>query len=176
MSAINKKTRTLLKEDLKSDYDPKAHAVTFSVDMDNQAQVELGPWIQCHLDQNLANLFSLPALKIKHTMRGLQEVDTLSNHSRQLHVLSDVIQPTAYGEHQRPILCDFLHKASNDAINEITFDPISYHAIAKNNMDMVHIQVTDDNYNPLSIKDSKTIVTLYFRRVEWKRRQCTNKD
>ena len=58
---------------------------------------------------------------------GQREVDSLDNHSRQLHLLSNVIKPTAYGKQQRQILCDFLHERNTLPIVEKRFNPISYH-------------------------------------------------
>ena len=55
-----------------------------------------------------------------------REVDLLSNQSRQLHLISNVIQPTAYGKHQRQILCDFLHMQNAEPITEKQFDNAYY--------------------------------------------------
>ena len=96
----------------------------------------------------------------------MREVDSLANHSRQLHVLSNVSKPTAYGNHQRQILSEFLHKQQTLPMIEKRFNPIRYHPVARNNIDMIHVQVTDDDYRPISIQNAATIVTLYFRQIK----------
>ena len=48
---------------------------------------------------------------------------------------------------------------------EKRFDTINYHPVARNSIEMIHLQLTDDAFNPVSIQEVNTIVTLYFCKV-----------
>lgn len=77
-----------------------------------------------------------------------------------------MIKPTAIGIHKLQILQDFLHHPTGEKIIEKRFDPIVYLPIMTNYMDTINIQLTNEFYKPIPIKDSKTIATLYFRKVK----------
>ena len=51
-----------------------------------------------------------------------------------------------------------------EPITEKRFDPISYEPVARSDIDMLHLQLADDSYKPISIQDATTIVTLYFHK------------
>ena len=165
---MNSQTQSLLQGKLKEMYNEKKHRFEISFEpLSNICKVSLGSWIQCYFDKNLSYLLGFPDKELRESEnRAVRKVDSLSNHSRQLHLVSSLIQPTAYGKHQRQILCDFLHKRNVETITEKRFDPISYHTVARNFIDMIDIQLTDDLFDPISIQDSTTIVTLYFRKVK----------
>ena len=164
---INIKAKHALQDALKGSYDSTRHRVHFSMNASsNHCRFTQGHALLTKISPNLLHLlgFSKEYLRNANVM-GVREVDALSNHSRQLHLISNVIQPTAYGKHQRQILCDFLHTPTAEPIMEKRFDPINYHPVARNMIDMIHLQLTDEAYNPVSIEDVNTIVTLYFRKV-----------
>lgn len=164
---INSQTKSLLKERLKESYDEEKHYFQLTLELSDHCKLTKGMWLDVLFPENLQNLLSFPSDIIREReILGVREVDSLENHSRQLHILSNVIRPTAYGKQQRHILCDFLHKASSKEIIEKRFYPISYHPVTRNIIDMIHIQLTDEVYNPIRIPDSKTLVTLYFRKVK----------
>ena len=165
---LNSQVQNLLKDKLKEHYDEKKHHFQLSLQASDHAKLELGPWLEwCHFSKKLSFLLGFPNIAIKDVETlGRREVDSLDNHSRQLHLLSNVIKPTAYGRQQRQILCDFLHERSTLPIVEKRFNPISYHPVSRNQIDMIHMQITDDDYNPICIQNSSTIVTLYFRKMK----------
>ena len=165
---LNSQAQSLLKDALKEAYDAKKHNFQFSLELNETCKLELGPWVAwCYFSKNLSYLLGFPDHIISGRYSfGVREVDSLANHSRQLHVLSNVIKPTAYGNHQREILSEFLHKQQTLPMIEKRFNPIRYHPVARNNIDMIHVQVTDDDYKPISIRNAATIVTLYFRQVK----------
>jgi len=165
--AINSKTETLLKDELQDYYDQKAHKFVLSLDENYYCHLTKGRWTKTRFGKNLSFLLSLPNEYVATTsLISTQEVNSLSNHSRQLHVITNVIRPTCYGENQREILCDFLHTANPNAVVEKRFDPVSYHTVARNCINMIHIQLTNDEYQPITIKDAATLVTLFFRKVK----------
>lgn len=166
LRVINVKARNTLQEFLKQGYDSNRHLFQLSMErVSDHCRLKQGSFLACTLSKNLAYLLGFPDTTIRNkNVLATREVDALANHSRQLHLISNVIQPTAYGKHQRQILCDFLHKQNAEPITEKRFNPISYHPVARNVIDMIHVQLTDDAYNPISIQDASTIVTLYFRK------------
>ena len=130
-------------------------------------KLELGYLLKAVLSPNLAYLLSLPVYQLRGPIvLGTREIDVLEAHLRQLVVLSNVIKPTSSGEQERHIICDFLHKSTSDIIVEKHFLPISYHPVARNTIDEIHIQLTDSRFQPIAINDIKSIVTLYFRKVK----------
>ena len=163
---LNTQVTSLLKDTLKEAYDAEKHH--FQLELNDYCKVEMGPWLTwCYFSKNLSHLLGFPDRKMKgNQINAQREVDSLAHHSRQLHVRSNVIQPTAYGKHQRQILSDFLHKQQTLPMIEKHFHPIHYHPVARNNIEMVHVQLTDDEYKPISIQNAPTIVTLYFRQVK----------
>ena len=166
---INSRIQKLLRLKLKTSYDADKHHFFLTLnDTSEHCKLTLGPWLSsCNMSKNLSYLLGFPDKEMNSGENlAVREVDSLSNHSRQLHLTSNVIQPTAYGKHQRQILCDFLHTRNVEPITEKRFDPISYHPVARNGIDMIRVQLTDDLYNPISIQDSTTIVTLYFRKAK----------
>ena len=154
ISLVNSQVEKLLRDSLTNVYDVKKHHFQLSLEQNDHTKLVLGTWIgKCLFSPNLSFLlgFSSEVIEDKETL-GVREVDSLENHSRQLHLLSNVIKPTAYGKQQRQILCDFLHERSALPIIEKRFDPISYHPVAQNSIDLLYMQLTDDNYNPSLFK------------------------
>lgn len=166
MHSINTEAKNILQERWKEAYDAKKHYFHLTLEENDHCKLTIGSGIHVWFTNNLSYMFSLPHWTIVRSETfGTRQVDSLKNHSRQLHLLSNVIQPTAYGQQQRHILCDFLHRASGRKISEKHFNPISYHPVSTNVIDMIHMQLTDEHYNPIKTADSKTIVTLYFRKI-----------
>ena len=166
---INNQSRILLRRHLKQSYDNRKHYFHLSLEETNHCTLRKGYGLMVFFSKNLSYLLSFPDVAILNSISyGVREVQSLGKHSRQLHLLSNIIQPTAYGKHQRHILCDFLHKASTQRIIEKRFHPISYHPLPRNIIDRINLQLVDDDYLPIVIEDVKTIVTLYFRKASEK--------
>ena len=157
---------TCMRDALKKGYDSTRHQVHLNINASsNHCHFTQGDAFVTKISPNLVYLLGFSdEVMIDTNVMGTREVDALSNHLRQLHLLSNVIQTTANGKHQRQILCDFLHMQTTEPIKEKWFDPINYHPVARSDIDMIHLQLTDDAYNPISIKDVNTLVTLYFRK------------
>ena len=91
----------------------------------------------------------------------------IAKRQRQIFVLCSLIKPTAYGVNHLPILREFVHENANDqSISEMRFDPIIYLPLKTNFIENINIQITDTNYKPVEIKDCKTMITLFFRKVK----------
>ena len=168
LDELNSRTKNLLQHDLKGVYNEKKHHFQLSLEQNDHVKLIMGSSIGlCYFSPNLAFLLGFPSEAIEsREMLGMREVDSLKSSSRQLHLISNVIRPTSYGKHQRQILCDFLHEGNGLPIVEKRFNPISYHPVAQNDIYMIHLKLTDDNYNPIFMPDFTSIVTLYFRRAK----------
>lgn len=164
---INQTVSKHLKKKLKHKYDTVKHSFVLSVLNDDRCLLTLGDWLNVHFSKNLSYLLGFPEKFIQERkLASMREVEALTNRKKQLFLLSNVIKPTAIGSHKLQILQDFLYSYKGERIIEKRFDPIVYLPIMNNYLDMIHIQLTDDSFKPIPIKDSKTIVTLYFRKVK----------
>ena len=166
---VNLKVKAFLQNSLKSTpaYDKTKHNFKLTIEASGHCKLTLGKWLQVMLSPNLAYLLSLPDYLLRRPeVIGMREIDVLETHLRQLFLLSNVIKPTYSGEQQRHIICDFLHKAGTERILEKHFHPISYHPIARNKIDEIHLQLTDSQFYPIAINDIESIVTLYFRKLK----------
>ena len=87
---------------------------------------------------------------------------------QNLFLLSNIARATAYGQQQLQILQTFLHKPKDVRVIVKHFQPIVYLPLMTNNINMIEMQLTDENYDPVEIDDCTTIVCLYFRKVREK--------
>jgi len=164
---INQTVQTYLKSVLLNKYDSSSHSFALSLQNDNQCQLTLGKWLDVSFSKNLSYLLGFPEnIIIAKELNSVREVTALTYSKQQLFLLSDVIKPTAIGNHRLQILQDFLHNPTGVKIIEKRFDPMVYLPVMTNYMDTINIQLTDESFKPIPIKDSKTIVTLYFRKVK----------
>ena len=153
---VNKKIKAVAKQF----HDETNHKFEFGLTLTKHCTLNLGKWLHVNqMTSNLSSLLRLPQSSIQHSIKGVHEAGILLNRSRQLYLLSNMVQATTHGNKRLPILCDFLHSTGND-ISEKRFDPISYIPIVKPRIDFIHLQLTDDQHKPVKIKDSKTLVTL----------------
>ena len=166
---INQSVSTFLKQKLGSNYDTIHHSFNLSVYYDDHCKLVIGDMIMsvC-FSKNLTHLLAFPSKLLKDTTTSMRDVTPLINRKRQLYVLTNVIKPTAYGNQKLQILQDFVHRNTGAEIAQRHFNPIVYLPVMSNYIDMIQIQLTDELHQPLPIKDSKTIVTLYFRRMDKK--------
>ncbi|MEL7520600.1 MAG: hypothetical protein AAGJ80_03075, partial [Cyanobacteria bacterium J06553_1] len=92
---------------------------------------------------------------------------TLQDHEQILYVETDVIAPILFGIQKLPLLREFIHDLNaKQAIIEKRFEPLSFIPIAKKFIPQIHIVIANQLGAPISIKDTKTVATLHFRRVE----------
>ena len=89
------------------------------------------------------------------------------NRSRQLYLLTDVVQTTKHGNNSVSILQDFLHYTNNEKpLIKRSFFPINYIRLRKTRLDRIHLRLVDEQFEDVKIRDSKTLVTLYFRKIQ----------
>ena len=165
---INQSVSTFLKQKLGDKYDTSQHSFSLSIYFEFHCKVIIGDKLTVRFSKNLSYLLGFPNKILKDTAISIRGVTSLSNRKRQLFVLTDAIKPTAYGNQKLQILQNFVHNSTGDEIIEKHFNPIVYLPVMHNYIDMIQIQLTDDLHQPLPIKDSKTIVTLYFRKTNGK--------
>ena len=61
---------------------------------------------------------------------------------------------------------EFVHDdVENDKlIVEKRFHPISYHPVKQSYIENIHIQLANEIFNPIFIRDSKTVLLLHLRK------------
>ena len=72
------------------------------------------------------------------------------------------MKPTAFGKQKMPILRNFHNESINKLTIEKHFEPIIYLPLANNYIDLIQLQLTNEFYEPIHIRDSKTLVTSTF--------------
>jgi len=173
-----------LKSELKDHYDKEKHLFHLNITNDFQIKFLIGLQLTAYFGKKLSHLLGLqneflPTLydhrlqqyyndnKSDISILGYRSMVNVQKRQRQLFILCSIIKPTAYGVNHLPILRDFVHENVNDlSINEIRFDPIIYLPLKSNFIDTIDIQLTDSDYHPVKMNDSKTIITLFFRKVK----------
>jgi len=173
VSYINFTVENQLRKKLKDSYDSKNHHFQLTLQPGNLAKVIIGDWLVTYFSKNLSQLFSFPDEKLHSpVVNSLSEVSQYKNRERHLNLLSNIMKPTAkptaFGKQKMPILRNFHHKSINKLTIEKRFEPIIYLPLANNYIDLIQLQLTNEFYEPIHIRDSKTLVTLYFCQVNEK--------
>ena len=166
LNGINNRVKSELKHALKGEYQVERHKCTLNLLPSKHAVLTLGERIQVQFSDNLCYLLGFPYEHFSTgTVIGQREVDVLFNRSRQLHVLTNIIQPTTVGQQQVHILRDFVHTNVEDQLNVKNFDIISYVPLQLNSINDIHIQIVNSLYEPVKLKEMKTLLVLYFRKI-----------
>ena len=164
--SINGKMKTKLVENLKHNYHSGRHHCSLRLLPSRHITLRLGKRIELEFSRNLAHLLGFPTSRLfRYLTQAEREVDNIFNRSRQLHVMTNIVQATAVGGRQQKILCDFLHNPSREMVSVKHFDTISYIPVSQNRIDRIHIQIADDYNECVRLKDVKTLLTLYFRKI-----------
>ena len=152
---------------MKAEYQEERHKCALKLLSSNHAVLTLGQRIEVQFSANLCHLLGFPNEEFSAgaMVIGQREVDVLFNRSRQLHVLTNIIQPTVVGQHQVQILRDFVHTNVEDQLNVKNFDIISYVPLQLNSISDIHIQIVNSQYKPIKLKETKTLLVLYFRKI-----------
>ena len=89
----------------------------------------------------------------------------LDKIEQQMFIHLDCIEATNYGISKEQHLQQFVHSAGQDyGIIEKRFEPMTYFPIMRNYMDQITVTIMNVFSKPISIKDSKTILILHFRK------------
>ena len=166
LQGINMKVKDKLQHALKEKYNAEHHKCTLQLQPSNHALLTLGEHTQVEFSDNLRHLLGFPNQRLTNSqVVAPREVDVLINRSRQLHVLTNIVQPTAVGQRQVQILRDFVHTNVEAKLNEKHFDIISYVPLQLTSINDIHIQIVDSEYKPVKLKERKTLLVLYFRKI-----------
>lgn len=163
---INKEVRNLSQRKFPKLYDMKNHEFKLSLDKNDYSYLVLGSWLKVRFSEKLANLLRVSKSFLQPPeVHGLSRIGQFKNRERQLLILSNIAKTSAYGEKRLQLLQSFLHESNQYDVNEKHFDPILFVPLMYNSIDSIIIQLTTDDYKPINIPDSKTLVCLIFRKV-----------
>ena len=164
---INPHMKSILKEILKEKYDTKQHHITFSIEK-QRAVLKLGSEIQCHLTENLMKLFGFPYQTLTHARTVSFETPmTLDKREQHLYIQCDLIEPVLVGVRKEFVLRDFIHnKDSSYGIIDIEFEHVLFHRVVKQMIPTITLQITNGLYECIHLRDTKTLVTLIFRKAK----------
>ena len=162
---MNRKVETMLKRKLKRIYHSQRHQFSLRLKPSQHVSMRLGKRLGIKFSPNLAYLLGFPNRHFHDIYsESEREVNSLFNRSRQLHLLSNIVKPTAVGKQQIHVLRDFVHRRTKKNLSVKRFDTISYVPVMLNTIHMLHLQLVNDNLETMKIKDMKTLVTLYFKK------------
>ena len=164
---LDKQFLTVVKMKLKDRYDPTLHLCRFTVN-NNYTQIEVGSQLQIKLSDNLKFILGFISNNFESgTYLSTTLPATLDQRDQQLFIHADFIHPVSYGSRKEFIMQQFIHDKEDDyGIVEKRFEPISFIPVARNYMDTIHIKITNESFQPIEIRDSKTILVLHFRKVK----------
>ena len=154
-----------LKDLLKGHYDETQHFISFSID-GQRTILKLGTQITCELNDNLTKLFGFSSKTFTESYtHSMESPMTLDKREQHLFIQSDLIAPISFGEQKEYILRDFIHsKAASYGIVEKIFEPILFHPVVKQNIPIISMKVTNGLRKCIHLKDTKTLITLIFRK------------
>ena len=166
MENINREVTNAVQRKMKELYNAQQHEFKLSLNENGHCKLALGPWLKIRFTQNLSYLFGLKETLLQHPeVKGMRHTGSLRNRERELFLLSNIANTTAYGKHHLQILQNFLHKSKGQTLIEKHFDPIMYVPLLNKSIDRIQLQLTTDDYQPINISGSKTLVCLIFRKV-----------
>ena len=167
---LNKTMTHEIQNALGEDYKVRDHLFDFNLDLLYICHLKLGRRVHVKaMSDNLLSMLALPSFPWQEgtEVKGTKQMSHVFNRSRQLYLLSDVVQTTKHGNNAVTILQDFLHYADKDKpIVRRSFFPINYVRLRKTHLDNILLRLVDEQFDDVKIRDSKTLVTLYFRKVQ----------
>ena len=168
-SAINSLVQKTLKEKLRKMYDKNQHRFEMKLTNDSYSKLELGHMIKIKLSPFLQFFYGINKEVLQNReSHGTRPLDNLIDEGQELFLLSNIAKPTGFGQQHLQILQSFLHKTGTTEIIERRFDPLVFLPLMTSSIDMIQLQLTDADYQPVLIPDHKTVVCLYFRKVREK--------
>ena len=166
LHVIRREVEETLKRKLKRMYHTGRHHFSMRLQSSQHVVLTLGKRLEIDFSPNLAHLLGFPNKHFdRHETHAVREVDSLFNRARQLHVLTNIVQPTAVGKQQLQILRDFVHHSTGETLSVKRFDTISYVPLRINRIDNIHVQLVNAKIETVKVDDTKTLVTLYFRKI-----------
>ena len=167
VNSVNEKVHSLLSKRLSSTYSPSTHLFELSED-NRRVMLNIGSNLVVMFDENMSYILGFKDTVFEAGSHESTHMPaTLQDHEQILYVETDVIEPILFGIKKLPLLREFIHDLNaKQAIIEKRFEPLSYIPIAKQFIPQIHIAIVNQRGVPISIKDTKTVATLHFRRVE----------
>ena len=166
MQNVSKQVATILHQNLNWRYNDEIHEFSLTRSPNGYTKLVTGAKLKVRFSDNLHRLFGLSRASSEHPHSyGVRHVRNLVGTNEQLFLLSNIVKPTAYGQHRLQILQSFVYERSKETVIEKRFQPITYLPLKSNSIDMIQLQVTDINYEPVNLPDATTIVCLYFRKI-----------
>ena len=147
-------------------YNKELHEIKFSIDK-QRTILTLGTAIKCFISKNLMRLFGFTTQVLTDSKTISTEAPmTLDRREQHLFIQSDtLIKAISYGNTKEFIMRDFIHnKDSSYGIVEKLFEPILFHPVMKQYISDIHIKITNGLRECIHLEDTKTLVTLVFRR------------
>ena len=163
---FNHHTKTKLKDALTTAYDETKHNCELSLP-NNHTKLIVGEWIKLKITRNLSFILGFDEERFqKGEYLSKKLPATLQQREQHLFVLTDFIQSINYGDVKVDVLEEFVHddNGNEKIIIEKRFQPISYHPVKRSYIENVQIQIVNEIFNPVFIRDSKTIVILHLRK------------
>ena len=166
LSTINDDVNKKLRQKMKRLYHRDHHRFSLRLQPSQHVSMKLGKHLEITFSANLAQVLGFHQYKYQKSLNiAEREVETLFNRSRQLHILSDIVKPTIVGSKQVQILRDFLHRRTKKSLRTKYFDIINYVPLTINRIDKLHMQLVNDTMQTVHLQDTKTLITLYFRKI-----------
>ena len=168
LKTVNGRVKRTLKRRLKNSYNEYLYKFELSLDSKHYSQLNMGKRLQARFSPNLHHLLGYGNTPLTGKSQGMRPLSNKIDRDKKLFILSNIARPTAYGDQHLQILQSFIHKNETAIMTEKRFDPIVYLPLMTNFIDMVEIQLADEDYKPVNINDTKSLVCLYFRKVREK--------
>ena len=130
-------------------------------------KLELPQHTQLELSPNLVSILGFDQSTFQDaTHLGSILPATLDKREQEIFIYLDIVDLMNFGNEKRHMIQHFVHsKDASYGIVERFFDPIIYQPIAKNVIESLTLQFLGAHQQLLTIKDSKSIVTLQFRKT-----------
>ena len=134
---------------------------------DHFVKLKLPLHVSLKLTPNLVSMLGFDQTTFQEKVHlGTVLPATLDKREQQIFIYLDIVDMMSFGSEKRPMIQHFVHdKDASHGIEERFFNPIIYQPVTKNMIDSLTIQLIGGHQQVLTIKDSKTIVTLHFRKV-----------
>ena len=93
----------------------------------------------------------------------------MNYREQQLFISSDLIRKTAVGKEKLSVFREFIHEFNAESKTlERNFYPIHFIPLQTHFVNEIRMKLTNDEYEPVDIRDAKTVIILHFRKVKGK--------
>lgn len=168
ISSINRKMETVIKESTGFKYDKQRHKFQLTIE-NSHVKLMLGKYLQTlTVSENLSYILGFKE-RILATLTtkpiAIQPVSYSNIDSMHLLIKTSLITSTAYGNQHIPFIQSFISQDWQQNVVEKRFNPLVYYPLRTNYITNITINIVNDKDETVKIDDSKTLVVLYFRKV-----------